>query len=72
VCCAIYDDLQAYQDIILQAMNLREEEKKEMMNLVWEDCGVNVADYADGVLDEPTFWEEWFVKKGCNNIKSRR
>ncbi|KAL7479235.1 hypothetical protein ACHAW6_004976 [Cyclotella cf. meneghiniana] len=72
VCCAIYDDLQAYQDIILQAMNLREEEKEEMMQLVWNDCGVKAADYEDGVVDGPNFWEEWFVKKSCNNIKSRR
>eukprot|EP00804_Cyclotella_cryptica_P004480 CCRYP_017630-RB/>CCRYP_017630-RB protein AED:0.01 eAED:0.01 QI:53/-1/1/1/-1/1/1/17/487 len=72
VCCAIYDDLQAYQDIIMSALNLSDEDKKEMMQMVWKDCGVNIEDYEEGVVNGPMFWEEWFVKKSCNNIKSRR
>jgi hypothetical protein len=65
VCCAIYDDLQAYQDIILSALNLDEHEKMEMMGLVYRDCSVDQDAYEGDILYGIQFWEKW-VASNCN------
>jgi hypothetical protein len=65
VCCAIYDDLQAYQDIMLSALNLDKHEKREMMELVYRDCSVDHDAYASDILYGIQFWEKWFASN-CN------
>lgn len=70
ICCAIWDDLQAYQNIILNAINLNGEEKNEMMRLVWRDCGVEVDEYDVGILYSPWFWEVSFLRRNCNDVRS--
>jgi hypothetical protein len=65
ICCAIHEDLQAYQDIVLGALNLNDREKEEMMNLVREDCHVNADEFQQGILNGARFWEEWFMSR-CN------
>lgn len=60
LCCAMHDDLQAYQDIILGALNLSSDEKEEMIALVHKDCGVSV----DGMImsvSNTEFWKEWYT-----------
>ena len=65
VCCAIYDDLQAYQDIILSALNLDKHEKRKMMDLVYNDCSVDPDVYESDILYGIQFWEKWFASN-CN------
>ena len=62
ICCAIYNDVQAYQSIIMAALNLNDDEKLDMMRLVWKDCGVDVNDGEEEelLLSETNFWEHWF------------
>ena len=40
VCCHIYQDLEAYQTIILRALNLKETEKRVAIQQMLEECGV--------------------------------
>ena len=40
LCCAIYKELEAYQTIILRALNLNAAEKYQTLQQVMEDCGV--------------------------------
>jgi hypothetical protein len=70
LCCAIYDDLQAYQDIIINAINLSSTEKEEMMALVYKDCGVHVDRIETSIFNEQ-FWEDWFVLT-CHAVKRIR
>ena len=68
LCCALYDDLQAYQDIIFSALNLNSTEKHDCMKLVYEDCGLDVDSFDRHELHQPRFWESWFARS-CNGSK---
>ena len=65
VCCAIYDDLQAYQDIILNALNLDTHVQRETMASVYRDCSVDHDVYDSDTLYGTKFWETWFASS-CN------
>ena len=64
ICCAMYDDLMAYREIMLGALNLSWKEKEEMMKLVDEDCntGSSLEWTGNGLLDK-IFWENWFIER---------
>ena len=65
VCCAIYDDLQAYQDIVLSALNLDKYEKRETMISVYRDCSVDHDVSDSDTLYGTKFWKTWFASN-CN------
>jgi hypothetical protein len=67
LCCAMYVDLQAYQDIIMSALNLDLIEKEEMMSLVYKDCGVHVDNLASNALTDASFWKGWFTSS-CSHV----
>jgi hypothetical protein len=67
LCCAMYDDLQVYQDIIMRALNLDLIEKKDMMSLVYKDCGVGVDGLASNALIDEGFWKDWYTRS-CGHI----
>ena len=64
ICCAMYDDLMAYREIMLVALNLSWKEKEEMMKLVSYDCSgeVSLKRSENGLLDV-RFWEDWYKKR---------
>ena len=66
LCCAMYDDLQAYQDIILGAINLSSDEKEKMLELLYKDCRVKIDGMMKRTLDAE-FWEDWY-RVNCNAL----
>ena len=40
LCCVLDRDLQAYQTLVERALNLVQEEKRQLLQRLWDDCGV--------------------------------
>jgi hypothetical protein len=51
----------------MRALNLDLIEKKDMMSLVYKDCGVGVDGLASNALIDEGFWKDWYTRS-CGHI----
>lgn len=61
MCCALREELQVYQDLIVNAVNLHAQEKKDSIQSVLNDCGVDKALSLDEVLSWQ--WRKWYDER---------
>jgi hypothetical protein len=57
ICCQIIHDLEAYQRIILSAVNLNTAEKEESLRGSLEECGIH--NYNKNNVQDPFDWNGW-------------
>jgi hypothetical protein len=57
-CCHLVTELQLYQDLIQRSINLLEFEKKEVLDILHQDCG-------RGEETLRMSWREWAAGTGC-------
>ncbi|EJK58936.1 hypothetical protein THAOC_20900 [Thalassiosira oceanica] len=64
LCCAMYGEIEVYQELILKAVNLSDEEKREDLVKVMRHCQMDVAD-GDVDLAAPFSWQEFGKGAHC-------
>lgn len=57
LCCVLYKDIEAYQEIVLRAENLSDDEKEETMRLAFDECGIETVD-----ANAPFSWQQWHAR----------
>lgn len=71
LCCVIWDELQAYQDLTVVAVNLQEAEKAETLRVLHKRCG-NSHESKQSSLQELSAWEweDWAESSVCQPTRS--
>ena len=69
LCCVMYGEIEVYQELILKAVNLNDDEKRGDLVKVMRHCQMDVAD--GGVdLSAPFSWQEFGKGADCRRILS--
>ena len=67
LCCLMYGEIEVYQELILKAVNLNDEEKREDLVKVMRHCQMDVSD-GDVDLASPFSWHEFGKGANCRRI----
>lgn len=70
LCCLIYQELEAYQQMILGAFNLNDSQKHETLSNLLNRCQIKASDKV--MLEEPFSWEEFGQGRTCPEIKQKK
>ena len=65
MCCVIWDDLQAYQEIVLSAINLKESEKMQTLLAAHNRCGTNDGRALPWEKLSAWQWKKWALSSEC-------
>ena len=65
LCCLIYKEMEAYQLMILKALNLNDEEKRESLLNLLNKCHIESSLDIKDLLDEPFSWKTFSQSKTC-------
>mmetsp|Transcript_25505 Transcript_25505/g.31345 ORF Transcript_25505/g.31345 Transcript_25505/m.31345 type:complete len:402 (+) Transcript_25505:82-1287(+) len=58
LCCVIYDDMDAYQTLIIKAANLNDTQKRETLLAVMSHCQIDTS--GTDVLENPFSWPSFY------------
>jgi len=58
LCCVLYDDMDAYQTLIIKAANLNDNQKRESLMDVMDSCQIDIS--GTDVLETPFPWHSFY------------
>ena len=68
LCCLMYGEFEVYQELILRAVNLHDEEKREDLVKVMRHCQMDVSDGDIDLLATPFSWQEFGEGPHCAHV----